>query len=78
MNNKKILIIGGTGSLGNQLTKRYLNNNTLYLLSRDERKHWAMSIDYNNHPNLNFEFLYFSINDLINGILSQRYNCIVL
>jgi len=54
MNNKKILIIGGTGSLGNQLTKRYLNNNTLYLLSRDESKHWAMSIDYNNHPNLNF------------------------
>ena len=52
--NNKILIIGGTGSLGNELTKRYLDNNKLYLYSRDESKHWAMGIDYNNHPNINF------------------------
>ena len=52
--NNKILIIGGTGSLGNELTKRYLGNNTLYLYSRDESKHWSMNIDYNNHPNLHF------------------------
>lgn len=54
MQNQKILIIGGTGSLGNALTKRYLKDNTLYLYSRDESKHWAMSIDYQHHPNLNF------------------------
>jgi UDP-N-acetylglucosamine 4,6-dehydratase len=52
--NNKILIIGGTGSLGNALTKKYLKNNILYLYSRDESKHWSMSIDYNNHPNINF------------------------
>jgi len=52
--NKKILIIGGTGSLGNQLTKRYLDNNELFLLSRDETKHWLMSLEYKNHKNLNF------------------------
>jgi FlaA1/EpsC-like NDP-sugar epimerase len=51
---KKILIIGGTGSLGNKLTERYLKDNVIYLLSRDESKHWGMSIDYQNHPNLNF------------------------
>ncbi len=51
---KKILIVGGTGSLGNQLTKRYLENNTLFLYSRDESKHWKMSIEYNYHKNLNF------------------------
>ena len=28
--NKKILIIGGTGSLGNALTQRYLKNNKIY------------------------------------------------
>ena len=50
----KILIIGGTGSLGNALTTRYLNNNTLYLYSRDESKHWSMGIEYNNHKNINF------------------------
>ena len=54
MINQKILIIGGTGSLGNKLTKRYLENNTLFLYSRDESKHWAMSVDYKNHKNLNF------------------------
>ena len=50
----KILIIGGTGSLGTQLTKKYLDDNELYLYSRDECKHWAMEIDFNNHPNLHF------------------------
>lgn len=51
---QKILIIGGTGSLGNELTKRYLPDNELYLFSRDESKHWAMSIDFNNHEHLHF------------------------
>lgn len=54
MNNLKILIIGGTGSLGNKLTERYYKNNNLYLMSRDESKHWEMSINYNSHPNINF------------------------
>lgn len=52
--NKKILIIGGTGSLGNKLTDRYLECNELFLYSRDESKHWNMSIDYKYHKNLNF------------------------
>jgi UDP-N-acetylglucosamine 4,6-dehydratase len=52
--NYKILVIGGTGSLGNALTKRYVNDNEMYLYSRDESKHWAMGIDYNHHKNLHF------------------------
>ncbi len=54
MNNLKILIIGGTGSLGNKLTDRYYKNNNLYLMSRDESKHWEMSINYKSDPNINF------------------------
>ena len=54
LNNLKILIIGGTGSLGKQLTERYIANNQIYLYSRDECKHWNICIEYNNHPNLNF------------------------
>lgn len=50
----KILIIGGTGSLGIQLTKKYIDDNELYLYSRDECKHWTMEIDFNHHPNLHF------------------------
>lgn len=52
--NKKILIIGGTGSLGYKLTERYLNDNKLYLMSRDESKHWKMNLDFNSHQNINF------------------------
>lgn len=51
---QKILIIGGTGSLGNQLTKRYMDHNEIYLYSRDECKHWNMTIDYKYHKNLHF------------------------
>ena len=50
----KILIIGGTGSLGTELTKKYIDNNLIYLYSRDECKHWSMAIDFNNHKNLQF------------------------
>jgi UDP-N-acetylglucosamine 4,6-dehydratase/5-epimerase len=52
--NNKILIIGGTGSLGTELTKKYINNNKIYLYSRDECKHWSMEIDFNHHKNLQF------------------------
>ena len=57
MLNQKILIIGGTGSLGNALVQRYLPahlGNHLYIYSRDESKHWKMRIDYQNPANLHF------------------------
>lgn len=54
MENKTILIIGGTGSLGGELTRRLLDKNQVYLFSRDESKHWALEIEYNHHPNLHF------------------------
>ena len=53
---KKILIIGGTGSLGKELTLNYLKNTDyeIYLLSRDESKHWALNIEYNYNSKINF------------------------
>ena len=53
MEHKKILIIGGTGSLGNALIKRYIKNNKLYIYSRDESKHWKMSLIYKS-DNINY------------------------
>jgi UDP-glucose 4-epimerase len=61
MNNKKILVFGGTGSLGYEITKRYVENNTIFNFSRDECKHWNMKLDFNHHKNLNF-----IIGDVIN------------
>ena len=52
MTEKTILIIGGTGALGKTLTKRYYNNNTIIIFSRDEHKHVNMLRDY---PNVIFQ-----------------------
>jgi FlaA1/EpsC-like NDP-sugar epimerase len=49
--NKKILIFGGTGSLGYEITKRYININNIYAFSRDENKHWHMKLDFLNNKN---------------------------
>jgi UDP-N-acetylglucosamine 4,6-dehydratase/5-epimerase len=46
--NKKILITGGTGTIGYQLTKRLLQENpaVIRIFSRDEYKQFNMSIDF--------------------------------
>jgi len=76
---KKILIIGGTGSLGNKLTERYLNNNQIYLYSRDECKHWHMEIDYNKHPNLHFIIGNISDKDKIKQtLLRHNFDIIIM
>jgi len=46
IHNNKILIIGGSGSLGNQLIKTYLPYNEIINYSRDENKHWSMELHY--------------------------------
>ena len=53
ISNNKILLFGGTGSLGYEIVKRYIDNNIIYNYSRDECKHWKMKLDFNN-KNLNF------------------------
>lgn len=50
----RILIFGGTGSLGNALIQKYLHEFEIFVYSRDENKHWQMSIQYNYNPNLVF------------------------
>jgi UDP-glucose 4-epimerase len=43
---KKILLFGGSGSLGNQFITTYLAENEITNYSRDECKHWQMSLKY--------------------------------
>lgn len=52
--NKKLLVFGGTGSLGYKLNEKYLNDNIIYNFSRDEHKHWNMKLKFKSHKNLNF------------------------
>lgn len=44
--NKKILLFGGSGSLGNKFIDTYIDNNIIINYSRDECKHWQMSLKY--------------------------------
>ena len=44
--NKKYFIFGGSGSLGNKLIEKYINNNIIVNYSRDECKHWHMEQKY--------------------------------
>lgn len=46
MENKKILLFGGSGSLGNQFIQTYLATNHIVNYSRDECKHWKMGLQY--------------------------------
>lgn len=50
---KHILLFGGSGSLGNKFIQTYIKNNTIVNYSRDECKHWKMSLEYKT-PNLSF------------------------
>lgn len=60
MENKRILIIGGTGALGKTLIKKYQNSNNILVLSRDEHKHVAIS----KEPWLNQSSVGFRIGDV--------------
>jgi FlaA1/EpsC-like NDP-sugar epimerase len=59
--NKKILIFGGSGSLGHALIERYLHNNTIVNYSRDECKHWKMSLKFKSQ---NLSFIIGDIRDM--------------
>lgn len=79
LTNQKILIIGGSGSLGHKLTSEYINTNQIYIYSRDESKHWNMSLEFNKHSNLNF--IIGNINDenkITQTLLRYNFNIIIL
>lgn len=54
--NKKILIIGGTGTIGQQLLKQILVENpaVVRIFSRDEHKQFELQQEYNDHDKIRF------------------------
>jgi UDP-glucose 4-epimerase len=79
MENKKILIIGGTGALGKTLTKKYQDKNDILILSRDEHKH----VDISKESWLNNDKVSFMIGDvkdassLRNAIIDYKPDVII-
>ena len=60
MDNERILIVGGTGSLGKTLIKRYVDSNLVCVFSRDESKHWTIK---NQIKSKNLKFIIGDIRD---------------
>ena len=57
LDNKSILIRGGTGSFGNEMVSFLLKNTKckkIIIFSRDEIKQWEMNIKFNNNKRLRF------------------------
>ncbi len=65
LNNRSILITGGTGSFGKTFTKiifkRFPNVKRLVILSRDEQKHFQMAMDY---PDTKYPAIRYFIGDV--------------
>jgi len=53
--NQKVLIFGGTGSLGHALIRRLSDNNEVIVYSRDEAKHWTMRNQLGKKSTVRFE-----------------------
>jgi len=76
--NKKILLFGGSGSLGHKFIDTYINKNIIVNYSRDECKHWQMSLKYKTDR---LSFIIGDIRDynrVENSILREQPNIIVI
>ncbi len=54
LQDKKILVFGGTGSLGHALIRRLSIANRLHIFSRDEAKHWTIRNRLNTNQQVDF------------------------
>ena len=78
LNNKKILLFGGSGSLGRKFIDTYIKENEIINYSRDECKHWEMGLHYKTS---NLTFIIGDIRDynsVENSILREQPHIIVI
>jgi UDP-glucose 4-epimerase len=54
LKNERVLIFGGTGSLGKALIRRLLDENHLSIFSRDEAKHWTIKNQLKSQQGIDF------------------------
>lgn len=76
--NKKILIIGGSGSLGTALIRRLYVENELIIYSRDESKHWTLK---NQWKTSNITFVVGDVRDyhrLSEAFIYHKPNIIII
>lgn len=78
MNNKKIFIFGGTGSLGQTLIKKYINNNFIINYSRDENKQWSLINKYKSKNLINYIGDYNDNYNVKQALLFENPNIIII
>lgn len=82
---KRVLITGGTGSLGKTLVQRLLGQTSgtpaqIVVFSRDEAKQHQMRLDFHNRPNQTDEIVYENFRRLLQFRIGdiRDYNCVCL
>ena len=70
--NEKILIFGGSGSLGTTTIKRWIDSNVIINVSRDEEKQWKLKSSINNTRLSNIIGDISNVNDVDNIIISSQ------
>lgn len=82
---KRVLITGGTGSLGKTLTRRLLSKaaglpERIVILSRDEAKQHQMRLEFHNRPDQTDEILYDNFHRLLQFRIGdvRDYNSVCL
>lgn len=72
MTGERILIFGGSGSLGKTVISRWIHNNHIVNVSRDEEKQWLLK-NHVNHANLSQHIGDISnIDDVTSSILTSK------
>jgi UDP-glucose 4-epimerase len=77
-NNEKIIIIGGTGSLGQALIRRLSSDNQLIIYSRDEAKHWTIRNQLGNGSKVEFEVGDIRDRDRLESVILKWHPTIVI
>jgi FlaA1/EpsC-like NDP-sugar epimerase len=76
--NKKILLFGGSGSLGNEFIQTYIENNDITNYSRDECKHWKMSLKYKTSKLKHIIGDIRNYNSVENAVLREQPHIIII
>lgn len=69
LKNKRILVLGGTGSLGQALINRQSKENQLIVVSRDEAKHWTIRNRLSSDQHVDFRVADIRDHDRIMNII---------
>lgn len=78
LTNEKILIIGGTGSLGQALIRRLSTDNKLIIYSRDEAKHWTIRNQLPKNSTVEFEVGDIRDRTRLEGVMYKQHPTMII